>query len=138
MEDTHSIHLRRLHGQFGDIVYQLTKIQFSFFSPPKGWSPPINAYRCDDVVIICVDLAGVAQSQLQIEVESGLLRIRGLREAPEPDCAEHQTLQVLAMEIDYGHFEREISLPSEVDRDRVKAEHKEGLLWIYLPLRAHS
>ena len=44
---------------------------------------------------------------------------------------------VLAMEIDHGAFERQIKLPSTVDRTRVKAEQKNGLLWVHLPLRHH-
>ena len=46
-------------------------------------------------------------------------------------------MQVLAMEIDHGSFERQIKLPSTVDRKQVTAEQKNGLLWVYLPLRHH-
>jgi len=42
------------------------------------------------------------------------------------------------MEIDYGPFERMLELPAEVDPERVNAEHREGLLWVYLPLRQQS
>jgi HSP20 family molecular chaperone IbpA len=38
------------------------------------------------------------------------------------------------MEIDYGPFEREIVLPGDVDVNKARAEQKNGLLWISLPL----
>ena len=60
------------------------------------------------------------------------------RQPPEPACDQPQTVQVLAMEIDYGPFERMLELPAEVDPERVNAEHREGLLWVYLPLRQQS
>ena len=88
--------------------------------------------------MICVDLAGVDRKRIDLTVEGRRLLIRGLRQPPEPDEARDKAVQVLVMEIDYGPFEREVLLPSDVVADRVNAEHREGLLWVYLPLRAHA
>jgi HSP20 family molecular chaperone IbpA len=38
------------------------------------------------------------------------------------------------MEIDYGRFERELSLPDPIDPNRASAEKRDGWLWIQLPL----
>ncbi len=138
MADIHSIHLRRLHGQLGDIVYQLTRVQFAHFYPPRTWTPAINAYRCPHEITICVDLAGVDKNALELRVEARRLHIGGRREAPEPASAEHKASQILAMEIDYGPFAREVALPAEVDARRITAEQSNGLLWIHLPLRLHA
>jgi HSP20 family protein len=61
--------------------------------------------------------------------------IRGTRELPEPTHAEGHTVQLLAMEIDYGPFRREVPLPAEVEIDQAHAEQRNGLLWILLPLK---
>ena len=61
--------------------------------------------------------------------------IRGTRELPEPSHAEAHAMQLLAMEIDYGPFEREVPLPAEVEIDQAHAEQRNGLLWISLPLK---
>ncbi len=132
------MHLKRLHGQLGDVVYQLTKIHFSKFFPPHLWRPALNAYRCRDCIKICMDLAGVDREAIDIQLEPGRLVIRGQRGLPEPEDSDDQPLRILAMEIDYGQFEREVSLPSTVDEDRVTARQSNGLLWIHLPLRAHA
>jgi len=133
-----SIHLKRLQGRLGDVAYQLTRIQFSQFSSAERWQPALNAYRCSECIVICVDLAGVDRKSIDVRVESRRLLIRGQRPPPEPVGNDHKPLQVLVMEIDYGRFEREVLLPSDVDRDRVNAEQDNGLLWIYLPLQSHG
>jgi HSP20 family protein len=133
-----NIRLSQLHGELRQISYQLTKVQFTQFSAAEAWRPAINAYRCRERITICVDLAGVEKSQIDLQVEPRRLVLRGHRELPEPNCDEEQTLQVLAMEIDHGVFEREFALPINVDANRVNAEQRNGLLWIYLPLTPHA
>ena len=131
-----AVRLERLSGRLGDVAYELTKVHFAEFHPPTHWQPAVNAYQCEHCIRICVDLAGVDRSNIHLEIGPGLLTIRGERELPEPED-EHGPLQVLAMEIDHGNFERQIKLPSTVDRTRVKAEQHNGLLWVHLPLRHH-
>lgn len=138
MDDIRSIHLRRLHGQLGEVVYELAKVQFSQISALETWRPAINAYLCEESVVICVDLAGVDRRLIRLDVEPKRLRIRGHRQPPEPERPDCRPKQILVMEIDYGPFERDVLLPSEVDPSRVTAEQHHGLLWIYLPFRPHA
>lgn len=100
------------------------------------WQPAINAYRCEAGVRICVDLAGVHRSQINLTIEGQRLSLRGEREVPEPTNEEGRALQMIAMEIDYGPFRREVQLPEDVDVGNVQAEQRNGLLWIFLPLKS--
>jgi len=138
MADIQNVRLRQLHGQLGAIVYELTRVQFSQSYATARWHPNINAYRCQKCLTICVDLAGIDKDEIDVRVEPQRLLLRGQRQAPEPAGANLQARQVLAMEIDYGPFEREVLLPDEVEPGRVTAEQRNGLLWIYLPLRSHA
>jgi HSP20 family protein len=138
MKTIRTVRLQRLQGQLGEVAYQLTKIHFSSFHSPSHWQPAINAYRCARCLRICIDLAGVDRSAIDLELEAGQLTIRGQRDLPEPDDAEGHPMQVLAMEIDHGHFERHINLPSSVQPDGVTARQHNGLLWIHLPLLPHG
>ena len=61
--------------------------------------------------------------------------LRGTRATPEPTDGEGRAIQMLALEIDFGPFERVIELPAEADDEGAHAEHENGLLWIYLPLK---
>jgi len=124
--------LRGVEKRLGAIASQLARIQFSRFQPSGGWSPPVNAYRCRDGFAICVDLAGVDREQIELSIERQRLLIRGQRMPAEPGSSEGPPLQVLALEIDHGPFERELALPEEVETDRVEVEQRNGLLWVYL------
>src|SRR6266446_1336093 len=133
MDPIGSIKLRWLHGALHDVTYELARSQFQF--APHAWEPAINAYRCEKCVRICVDLAGVERSMIELTVEPRRILIRGSRELPEPANTEDRTVQLLAMEIDYGPFERDIVLPADVEIDKATAEQRNGLLWISLPLK---
>jgi HSP20 family protein len=137
MEPIKSIKLRWLQGALHDVTYELSRSRFSRFAR-QAWAPAVNAYRCEQCIRICVDLAGVERSLIDLTVEPRRVVIRGTRELPEPSDAEGHTVQLLAMEIDYGPFEREIDLPVEVEIDKAHAEQRNGLLWIALPLRKGS
>ncbi len=81
---------------------------------------------------VCVDLAGVSRSQIEIVAEPTRLIVRGFRAPPEPPSPE-VTVQIFSMEIDYGAFERVIDLPLRVKVEEITAEQRNGFLWISLP-----
>lgn len=132
MDPIRNVKLRWLQGALGDMTYELTR-HLSGFVPGK-WRPAINAFRCEKELKICVELAGVEKSAIDLTVEPGRVIIRGTRVIPEPPhgsgCA-----RVFALEIDYGPFEREVLLPAEVDVEQSTAEQENGLLWIHLPIK---
>jgi HSP20 family protein len=121
--------LRWLQGTLGDVTVRSIQL---WRATPHTWRPAINAFRCETAVSICVDLAGIDKSLIDLRVEPRRLTLRGSRQAPEPA---DQAVQMLALEIDYGPFEREVELPAEVDVEEARAEQENGLLWIYLPLK---
>jgi HSP20 family protein len=127
-------HLERLQRELGKIALQLTSVQFARLGDAERWRPAVNAYRCADRFIVCLDLAGVNKSTIKVLAEPRRLILRGTRPAPEPACDQPQPVQVLEMEIDYGAFARVLELPADIDPTGVKAEYREGLLWVYLPI----
>lgn len=141
-----TIRLRQLEGQLSEVAYQITKIHFSrFHQPDVGWRPAINVFLCDCYLRISVELAGVDPGEVELTAVRGHLWIRGNRAAPEPPETEshepvpsRKTVRVLAMEINYGRFEREIELPTDLVLDRASTEWSNGLLWISIPRRPHA
>lgn len=126
-----------MEAEVGRFIYKFSQISFCHSPGQERWRPAINAYRCEHGFRICVDLAGVEKDSIELDIESTRVSIRGERELPEPSGSD-QPVQVLAMEIDHGPFAREIELPARVDVEKATAEQKNGLLWITLPLAAHS
>jgi HSP20 family molecular chaperone IbpA len=136
MDPIRTIRLRWVQGPFSEVRYQLTHLQFSQIAP-RPWEPAINAYHCHEAIRICVDLAGVSRSSIDLRIEPQRLTLSGTREVPEPTDSEGRILKTIAMEIDYGPFLRTIPLPgdAEVDVERAKAVQENGFLWIELPVK---
>ena len=129
MDPIRRITLRLFQTAPEDITFRTASFQFA----PPTWQPAINAYRCEKGIRICVDLAGVDREAIDLRVEPYRVVIRGHREVPEPKDQEGHPVEMLAMEIDYGPFERSVDLFDEVDVEKAYAEQKDGLLWIHLP-----
>src|SRR5215831_8968628 len=105
MNSIRGIKLRWLHDTLGQVTYQLTQVRF-VPPAPSTWTPAINAFLCDRGLRICIELAGVDQSEVELTVGPDRIVIRGTRAAPEPTEGEERAVQLLAFEIDYGPFER--------------------------------
>ena len=124
-----NVRIRLWAGHSGDFAWLHSSV-----TSGGTWQPAINAFRCEKLVCVCVDLSGVERSDIEVQVEPSQLLISGRRNPPEPLEDHRKPVQVMAMEIDYGAFSRSIPLPVEVDVEQVTAEQKLGLLWIELPI----
>jgi HSP20 family protein len=129
-------HLAR---QAGKLMDQLQKGYYNFY-PGEAWTPNVNLYETDALYLVCVDLAGVDKSKIDIEAVGNRLSIRGARAVPvfESDEAAREgesarKIRVHLMEIDHGNFSREVELPQGVPRERIAAVYRNGMLWIEIP-----
>jgi HSP20 family protein len=125
----------RMHSELSRLADEMRRVCLGAPSPTALWRPAVNAYRLADQFVICVDLAGMDRKNISVRVESRRLRVSGTRPPPEPPRDADAPAQTLAMEIDYGPFERALELPAEVDAERVTANYRDGLLWVTLPLK---
>jgi HSP20 family protein len=123
--------------QVSKMMEQLSKGYYNFL-PSEVFTPNVNLYETDNEYQVCVDLAGVDKEKIDIVVVDNRLSIRGTRPVPPcptPPCAEPDKthMRVHLMEIDHGAFAREVELPEDVIKDRIRAKYNDGLLWIELP-----
>ena len=97
-----------------------------------AWSPNTDVYESHDDVMIKVELAGVAKESIQVNLENQVVIILGLRRDPYggESTAGYRFRQ---MEIEYGPFQRTVSLPFPVDGNHVTAHMINGILKIRLP-----
>jgi len=94
--------LRWLQARCTTYHLRTVALAFSRFAPQAVHRD--QRVRCDTCIRICVDLAGVDRSLIDLTVEPRRLVIRGTRELPEPTGDEECAQQLLAMEIDYGRL----------------------------------
>jgi len=90
----------------------------------------IDVYETRDAVIVRAALPGARPDDIDITVTGDNLTLRAeVREAP-PDGAEVQRRQ---REHRYGLFTRSLTLPAEVQSDRVEATFEHGMLTLTMP-----
>ena len=92
--------------------------------------PPLNVSEDKDNVYVEAMAPGLDPESIEVSVLEGTLRIAGQKAALNPDIkpdAFHRN------ERGSGRFVRTLTLPTEVDRDKVTAQYKNGLLLLTLP-----
>lgn len=93
-----------------------------------GAFPPINVFRKGDDVVIITEVPGIPKEKLSIDVKGNTIRIAGSKDAGYGDKASVHRRERLS-----GSFDRAVTVPVEIDADRVKAECRDGILALYLP-----
>jgi HSP20 family protein len=126
-----------LGSHLNKVIDQMNRGYFGFFSA-DAWAPNVNLYEDDDAYRVCVDLAGVEKDKIDISVQDQRLLIKGHRQVPchpDGDCepSGKQRVRVHLMEIDQGHFSREVELPNDANHGTITAAYRNGFLWIELP-----
>ena len=96
--------------------------------------PAVNAYidRNDKKFHCQIALPGVNPKDINIQVQGDVLSISGQHEAKN----ENNNADVVYREWMFDSFERDIALPEGVDRDKVSAEYRNGMLEITAPIAA--
>ena len=129
--------------QANKLIEQMQKQYFSF-CPSETWTPSVNLYETAESYLVCADLAGVDKEKIDVEVNGQVLKLRGTRAVPAHEEAAGESagegaaqgqrrVRIHLMEIDHGGFCREVELPEDVDRERIAANYRNGMLWIELP-----
>ena len=98
------------------------------------WRPDADTYETATTVEILVDLAGVEEDDLEVQLFEDVLVVEGRRRLPS--C--HEGAVYHAAGIRQGPFRVEVPLPAPVDAERVEARYERGLLRITLPKRAEA
>jgi HSP20 family protein len=94
----------------------------------RGAFPPVNIFSADDSVVVVAELPGVKQGDVEVQVHKNQLRISGRKNIDYGESASLHRRERCA-----GAFDRTLSVPFEIDADKVEAQRQQGLLAIRLP-----
>jgi HSP20 family protein len=94
--------------------------------------PPADLKETKDAHLISIELPGLAKDDVEITLQGDALTVRGqkIEESEDATCAYRVS------ERRFGRFERSFPLPLDVDRNRIQAQFRDGVLKIVLPKRA--
>ena len=113
-----------------DPFAELRQMFEDFESRPTGGTyPPVDIRVEDEQVVLTAELPGVRREDLSLDVEGRHLVIRGEKPAP----AEQESDVQVHRERRFGNFERTFELGFEVDRDKIGATCRDGVLTVTLP-----
>jgi len=93
------------------------------------WSPAVDLIDKKDKLVAKVELPGVDKKDVKLSLNDSNLTIQGEMKKDE----ETEKEDYYYRERSYGNYSRTISLPTEVDKDNIKAKFKNGILEISMP-----
>ena len=94
-------------------------------SVATGTFPPINVGATQDKVDVYLFTPGLETKDLDVSIQQNLLTVSGGRKTGESENAKFYRKERFS-----GDFRRVISLPEDIDPDRVEASYTDGILHI--------
>jgi len=123
-------------GRFRSEMDQLFE---RFFGRPWGameaglgaltaWAPSLDVSETDTAITVRAEVPGVDPKELEITVAGQMLTLAGEKK----ETSEEKGEDFYRSERRFGSFRRTVQLPTPVDTERIKAEHKNGVVLIQL------
>jgi HSP20 family protein len=95
----------------------------------ENWMPAVDILEKDGNLILRAEVPGMNQKDIDLKLEGNVLTIKGEKKSSE----EENNGSYRRMESCYGSFTRSFTLPETVDRDKIHADYKDGILTIMIP-----
>jgi HSP20 family protein len=94
----------------------------------RHWGPSIDVSETNNEITVRAEVAGIDPNDLEITVTGNLLTLAG----DKKESTERKGENFHHSERRFGSFRRSVSLPSEVNTDDARAEHRNGVVNITL------
>jgi HSP20 family molecular chaperone IbpA len=94
----------------------------------KTFVPRVDIYETKDALFLIADMPGVDENTVDVELEKNILTISG-----RVENGKVKDYSLVFSEYEVGDYERTFTLSDEIDRDKIKASVKQGVLRLELP-----
>jgi len=123
----------RLHDEINQLVDDLWNVP-RFLVARRGFRPNVDCIRSEDppALHVLVELPGVDPGSIKVVAADRVLVVAGERSRPKLSGRYQQ------MELEYGPFQRRISLAEPIDTAAATARYERGLLTVILPIAAKA
>jgi HSP20 family protein len=114
----------------------------SFFGTEPFWrrertwvsAPAVDIAETDKPYEIVADLPGIDENDVEVRLAGGGLTIKGEKHEEKEEKKKDYFLH----ERHFGSFERYFQMPDGVDREKIEASFKKGVLTVTLPKTAEA
>ena len=115
-----------------DSLWKNLALDFPFET--EGGIPAVDIQEKDGTLIFRAELPGVDEKDIKLELDGNVLTLKGERRLHDEDKREtyHR------IERHYGAFSRSFTLPDTADRDKIKADYKNGVMTITVSQKPES
>jgi HSP20 family protein len=96
--------------------------------------PPVDVYEDEHKIVLKLEVPGLKESDLDIQIENNVLTVKGERKFEKEEKEEN----FHRIERRYGSFYRSFTIPNTVNPDSVKASYEAGVLKVELEKRAEA
>lgn len=112
-----------------ELLPLLSTLQTEPMSQEGMWAPKVDIKEEADKFVVFADIPGIDPDDIEIEMDSNLLTVKGERKAEK----EEKGKNYYRMERSYGKFYRQFTLPESIDSNKITAKSKHGVLMLCLP-----
>jgi HSP20 family molecular chaperone IbpA len=92
------------------------------------FAPRADIYEVDDQIVIVADVPGADEGSIDVTLDKNILTLSALVNPVTPEG-----YSLTHFEYEVGDYQRSFRLSDEIDREKIKATVKDGVLRLYLP-----
>ena len=117
-----------LQNRMNSLFQEYNRGQESDGLTTAAFVPPVDIYEDEHKIVLKLEVPGMKESDLDIQLENNVLTVKGERKFEKEEKEEN----FHRIERRYGSFYRSFTLPSTVDTENVNAKYSAGVLKLEL------
>ena len=94
----------------------------------QAWIPALDVWETESEIVYALDLPGVPEDKISVELDDGALTISAERERTQEESEE----RFYRFERRYGTFSRTVGLPQGVVESDIHADYNNGVLEVHV------
>ena len=113
-------------------LFDWSRLIDNFFDDAPAWEtsrPAVDVRETEKEYSMEIELPGLSEKDIEVKIEENLLTLASKKEEKK----EEKKQGYLVRERRRAEFKRSFVLPEEINREKIKAEFKNGLLTVTLP-----
>jgi len=97
----------------------------------RCFAPRADIYEAEEQIVVVVDVPGADEKSIDVTLDKSILTINANVAPVEPEG-----YALTYAEYEVGDYQRSFKLSGEIDRDKIQAMIRDGVLRLYLPKAA--
>src|SRR5437588_1936846 len=94
----------------------------------QAWVPALDVWETEREIVYALDLPGIAEENISVELDEGALTITAERERTQEESEE----RFYRFERRFGTFSRTFGVPQGVSESDVHADYEDGVLEVHV------